>query len=556
MIKMKTPWYNSYENVKTHLNYPEYSIYQSVYKTSQKYPDNIAYNYFNTKISYKQYIKEIDEVSKSFKQIGVKKGDKVAICMPNTPEAIISIYALNKIGAIATMIHPLSAKNEIKEYLNITKSKILLIIDVTFKKIESIIKETKIKKTIIATVNNSMPPLLSFIYTITQKPRINISKYENTISWKKFLKNGKNYKKPINENGKGEDPAIIMFSGGTTGKNKAILLSNKNFNAVAYQYIEINAFNHTESLFALMPIFHAFGLGTIHMFNVIGATNIYIPTFDFKLFHKYLKQYKPTTIMAVPTLLKTIMNNKKINKMDLSFIRHIFCGGDFLHDDLKKDLDKFFKDHHSKCVIRPGYGLTECTSASCLVPKNKYKKNSVGIPGPDTYFKIVKINTTEELPYNEKGEICISGPTIMIGYLNNQKETENTLKKHDDGLTWLHTGDIGHMDEEGWIFFDSRIKRLIVCNGYNIFPKQIEELLNKHEYIKESVAVGMSHPYKKEVVKVGIILKEGIEESEEIKIAIDKYCRENLSKFAVPYEYVFYKEFPKTKLNKIDYTKI
>ncbi len=554
----KTPWFKYYDGVREHLDYPDISLYELLEKTANNHLSNISYNYFGTKKTYKQFLKQIDDCARSFKELGVKKNDAVSICMPNTPEAIISFYALNKIGAIANMIHPLSAEPEIKYFVNISNSKFVVAIDLAFNKINHIINETKLKKVIIVSVGDSMPRHMKSLYKITKGRKIKLEPSDKTIKWKSFIKLGHSFTKEITYHFKGSDVAAILYSGGTTGYPKGIELTNLNFNALAIQGIEACAcLDEKYKVLAIMPVFHGFGLGIcIHTTQYLGATSVLLPQFSAKTFDKLLKKYKPNVIAGVPTLYEALLKNKRLEGYDLSFLKCVISGGDSLSISLKKKIDKFLYDHGANIQVREGYGLTECVTGSCLTPQNYYREGSIGIPYPDMYYKIVKPDSTEEVPYGEEGEIVISGPTVMKGYLNDPKETKLTLKKHDDGLVWMHTGDLGYMDEDGFIYFKQRLKRVIVSSGYCIYPQYIENIIDSHPDVLMSCVIGIDHPYKVQVAKAFIVLKNGIEPSEKILKSIKEHCQKNLAKYSWPYEYEFKDELPKTLVGKVAFNEL
>lgn len=550
--KVKTPWYGSYEDIPEHLDYPDYSIYETIRRTCEKYPNEIAYDYFNRKVTYGDFLKEIDMIAKSFVAIGVKKGDKVTLVMPNTPEAIISFYALNKIGAISNMVHPLSSQNEIRHYIELSKSVAVLTIDATFATVYNIVPGTTVQNIIVASPSNSMI-YMKPIYKTTQLTSNRIPREKGIIKWWRFRRLGRKVDYGVDEYTDGSYPATILYSGGTTGKPKGIVLSNLNFNALALSSLTFVKIGVGDKILAIMPIFHGFGLGVcVHTCMSVGAQSILIPRFDNKKFHKLLKKHKPTVLAGVPTLWEAMINNPKMKNMDLSFLKIMISGGDSLSVSLKHKMDAFLKEHNANIQVMEGYGLTECVTGSCLNPQYRCKDGSVGIPYPDIFYKIVKPNTCKEIPYGEEGEICLSGPTVMLEYLDEPEETANTLKVHEDGLTWLHTGDLGHMDEEGWVYFKLRIKRMIVSNGYNIYPSQLENIIDAHPNVSVSTVIGIPHPYKREVAKAFIVLKDGIEPTDEVKQNIYNYCKQNIAKYALPKEFEYRDELPKTLVNKVD----
>ena len=557
-IEINTPWYSSYENIKPHLEYPNISIYDFLEENSKRYLDSYSYEYYGTKVSYREFIKQIDSAAKSFKSLGVNKGDAVTICMPNTPEAIISFYAINKIGAVANVIHPLSGENEIKYFLNVSSSEFLVCVDLMFNKVNNILNETNVKKVIVVSPSNSMPIFMSIGYKLTQLMNINFKKFDNVVNWNAFIELGKHYVDECNMHLKGNDPAVILYSGGTTGNPKGIVLTNMNFNASAIQAIEAcGDISVGDTLLAIMPIFHGFGLGIgIHTVQCFGGTSILLPKFSSKTFDKLLTKYKPNIIAGVPTLFEALLKNKNLDGVDLSFLKIVISGGDSLSISLKEKVDKFLHDHGANIQVREGYGLTECVTGSCLTPKNRCKKGSIGIPYPDMYYKIVSPNTQVELPYLQDGEICISGPTVMLEYLNEPKETAHVLQRHLDGRLWLHTGDLGCMDEEGWIYFKQRLKRMIISSGYNIYPQYIENIIDSHPAVLMSTVIGVPHPYKVQVAKAFIVLKNGVEDTEEVRKSVYDHCIKNVATYSMPYEFEYRKELPKTLVGKVAYRQL
>ena len=556
---IKAPWYEFYKGVRRHLDYPEYSIYKQLEIAGIKYPKFIALNYFKHKLTFKELLEEIDTCARALKKLGIKKKDKVTICMPNTPEAIISFYAVNKIGAIANVIHPLSAENEIKYALELTKSKMIITVDIAWEKVNNILKDTKVKNSVIVSVKDSMPALTGIGYYILKGKDIKKPEYgSNIFTWKDFLKCSKDYKKDTYEATNKDDEAVILYSGGTTGTSKGIVLTNLNFNAVAHQCFEACVcLQPGMKVLSILPIFHGFGLGIcIHTVLSFGMSAIILPQFNVNTFDKLLGKYKPNGIVGPPTLYEALLKNKNLDKMDLSFIKIAVAGGDSLTVSMKNKIDTFLKNHNCDAVIRQGYGLTECVAASCLTPINDYRNGSIGVPMPDMFYKIVKPGTDTELPYGKEGEIVINGPTVMKEYFNNKEETKSTLIKHKDGNIWLHTGDLGTMDKEGFVYFSQRLKRMIVSSGYNVYPNRVESVIEELPFVVKSCVVGVDHPYKVQVAKAFVVLKPDVEPNEEARNVIYDHCVKNLARYSLPYEIEFIKELPKTKVNKIDYRKL
>lgn len=556
--KVKTPWYDFYDGVKEHLKYPDFSLYNMLENSMINRENYISYNYYGTKKTYKQFVEQIDKCAKAFKSLGIKTKDRVSICMPNTPEAIIAFYALNKIGAVANMIHPLSAENEIKYFLNISKSKYVIVIDIAFNKINHIARYTNLKKCIVVSAKNSMPIYLKIGYQLTKGRKVKLEKSNLILKWNDFIKFGNDYDKKIKSDFKGNAVAAILYSGGTTGYPKGIELTNLNFNALAMQSFEAcQCLREKDKVLSIMPVFHGFGLGIcIHTVQYFGGTSILLPQFSAKTFDKLLKKYKPNIIAGVPTLYEALLKNNNLDGYDLSFLKCVISGGDSLSISLKEKVDTFLKEHGANIQIREGYGLTECVTGSCLTPMNYYREGSIGIPYPDTYYKIVKPNTDEELPFGEDGEILISGPSVMKGYLDDEKETKLILRKHKDGLTWMYTGDLGYMDKDGFIYFKQRLKRMIISSGYCLYPQYIENIIDSHPKVLMSCVIGIDHPYKIQVAKAFIVLRNGYTEGEELLKEIKEHCEKNLARYSWPSEYEFRTELPKTLVGKIAYSKL
>ncbi|MGI6727831.1 MAG: AMP-binding protein [Anaerovoracaceae bacterium] len=554
---MNTPWLSFYENVPKHINYPNTSMFELVQNTAKAFPNFIAYEFMGKTTTYAEFINEVNQCAKALKAIGINEGDRITICLPNVPQAVIFFYAVNLIGAISNMIHPLSSEGEIQFYLNNSNSKAAITLDIFYDKFENIRGNTVLKYLIITSIKDKLGIINIIGYNLSKGCKIkDVSRKTDTILWKDFLKKGKKYNLGYTVIKKGQDPAVILYSGGTTGTTKGILLTNLNFNALAMQTAAMgDCIFPGHTMLAIMPIFHGFGLGVcIHTMLTNGCKCLLIPTFNFKMFGKLLKKKQPNYIAGVPTLYEALLRNKKIKGIDLSCLEGVFSGGDSLSIELKKKVDFFLKKHGAKVQIREGYGTTECVTASCLTPKSFAKEGSIGIPFPDTYYKIVKPNTQKELSYEEEGEICISGPTVMLGYIGNPKETSHTLQIHPDGRIWLHTGDLGVMDSDGFIYFKQRIKRMIISSGYSIYPSQLENVIDAHEAVLMSTVIGIDDPYKIQKVKAFIVLKPDFLPTEKVKKSIKDHCNKNIAKYAMPYEFEYRKSLPKTLVGKVAYT--
>lgn len=550
-------WFKYYGDVPHTLDYPDITMYDIIKKAKENYPSYIAYDFQGNAVTYEKFITEIDTCAKALKAIGIGEGNAVTICLPNVPQAVIMLYALNKIGAVASMVHPLSAENEIMFYLNESKSRVAITLSQFYDKFRAIEGKTSVEKIIVAKIEEALPPVKGFLYKfIGHEPKV--ANEPNVISWPVFLNGAKDFTEEITYKGKGEDPAAILFSGGTTGTSKGILLTNLNFNALAMQTAAASGcLEAGDTILSIMPVFHGFGLGVgIHTLLAYGGRCVLVPRVNVAELPGLFKKYRPNYMAGVPTLFEAMMRNEDMKKADFSCLKGLFSGGDSLSIELKKKIDAFLKERGATIQVREGYGTTECVTASCLTPSNYYREGSIGIPFPDTFYKIVIPSTNDEAPVGQMGEICIAGPTLMKEYINNPKETSQTLRVHDDGKTYLHTGDLGYMDEDGFIYFVQRLKRMIITNGYNVYPSQIENVIDSHEAVMFSTVLGVKDEVRMQRVKAFIVLKPEFAPTEEVKASIKAHCEKSIAKYALPKEYEFRENLPKTLVGKVAYREL
>ena len=554
------PWQKYYKKQDMLITVHHENIYQFMKNKMEKnkYFNNVAINYYGTKITYQEFLDYIDKCSEKFLMLGVKKYDIITIISANIPEAIISFYALNKIAAVVNFLHPMLSQNEIKNSLKRYKSKYLIAMDITLDKINNVIDETDVEKIIMISAGISMKKFKKFLYKIVSyKSRYHGFLNDKYISWKDFLQINKRYKKESNLVRR-DDPALILESGGTTGTPKGIVLSNGNINASTIS--ALRAYPDLDSkdvILGIMPIFHGFGLEvSINDAFSVGAEVVLIPTFKKQEFHKLLKKYNPSVLVGVPTLFEALTTNSNMDNVNLSNLKYVISGGDTLSRERVENINKFLYEHGSRTNMIQGYGLTEAVAAVSVDLKGASRPGTIGIPWPGLYVKIFEPNSEKGVPYNTDGEICVCGSTVMLGYFNNESETNQVLKFHRDGNIWLHTGDIGSMDEDGFITYKQRIKRMIVTSGYNVYPSQIEEVISSHESVLAVSVVGVPHPYKVEVPKAFIVLKKGYHANNDLIDELKKLCKKNLAIYAIPKEFEFRNSLPRTIVGKIDFKKL
>jgi long-chain acyl-CoA synthetase len=553
--EIPTPWQKFYTEEELNFKLPNISIYDSLRLATKRYSGLTALQYMGKDISYDTMMKHIEDAAKAFRRLGIKKGDIVTIMLPNMPEALYALYALNKLGAIGAMIHPLSAEEEIKRDLLSTKSKYLIMMDMFYNKIENVIWATDVKKVIFVSAADTLGTVISTVYNLSQLNKFkHHPKHPMFMSWRKFIKEAKRDEiVPYKRFGK-DTPAVILHSGGTSGTPKNVVLQNRPFILLTKQApIILKKLNPGDTVISILPNFHGFGLAITQFAPLtIGVKCVLIPKFDGSKFDVLFNKVKPNVILGVPTLFEALIKANNIPNLDLSFVKYAISGGDVLTKNLEDRVNEYFKKHGTDCRIVQGYGLTEALSAVALGQDGAYKSGSIGIPLPTNHIKIIDPATLKTMPYGEVGEICINNKGLMMGYLNNESETNAVLQMHPDGHVWLHTGDLGYMDDEGFVFVKGRSKRMIITSGYNVYPSHVEEVIESHPAVLQCTVVGVPHPYKQEAVKAFIVLKDGYNWLF-VKKDIQDYCKKNLAKYMVPSEYVRRKALPKTKIGKVDF---
>lgn len=546
------PWLKYYGDVPENLNYFNGSMYDYLKDTASKNEKRSAYSFYGNEVTFKSFMKKIDKVASALKEFNIVENECVTICMPNTPEGFALIYAINKIGAICNIIHPLSSTQDIERALKETNSSIIFCSDVAMPKARHI----KVKHFIMVPTSESLGKFLKTLYNI--KSSLNMKLEDGMLTWHEFLNYGVSEDTYVKRDP--NSPAAIIYSGGTTGKPKGIIISNANFNAMALQTSSVCEYiSPGNSVLSALPIFHVFGLALCtHTCLVSGMKCIIVPQLNTKKINKELKKYKPNVYPAVPSLLKMSINNTDPGRNAFKDIKVVVVGGDYLSPQLKGEFEDYLKAHGSNAVVKVGYGLSEACGFCCCTAEVDEKhvdnhKGTLGIPNPDTIVKIFEPNRDIEKSLGDVGEICITGPTLMMGYINEDEETKKTLVLHNDGKTWLHSGDLGYMDKDGFIFYTSRLKRMIITNGYNVYPIELEDIINKCKYVDTCTVVGVPHKIKSQTPKAVIVLKQGVENTMEVREEIRRYCYKNIAKYAVPTEYEFRDTLPKTAVGKVAY---
>ena len=556
--KLDQPWEKFYTDEELNYEIPNISIYRQFKDAYLKYPYNVAIQYMGRKITYTQLMNKIEIAAKGFKRLGIKQGDIITVLLPNVPEALIALYALNKLGAIANMTHPLSAEEEIKETILSTRSKYLIIYDARYDKIEPFINDVGVEKVIFVSPGDSLGVFKRTFFNLSQLKKFKHHPKSNRfMSWRQFFKMSKKSPEFKAKSFGKNTPCVILHSGGTSGKSKNVVIQNRAFVfAAKIEGACLVKLNSGDSALAIMPNFHGFGLSVLmHTPLALGCSTILVPKFDAKRFDTLFKKTRPTCVLGVPTLFEALSNSTNEKNLDLSFLKYVISGGDLLPKNLEDKINNYLRDHNSNARITQGYGLSEALACVTLAHDHVNKSGSVGVPLAGNHVKIIDPSTRKTVPYGETGEIVIHSKALMMGYLNEESETNDALQIHDDGHIWLHTGDLGYMDNEGFLFYKGRIKRMIITSGYNVYPSHIEEVMESHPSVLQCTVVGVPHPYKQEVPKAFVVLKDGFQ-GLFIKTELKEYCKKRLAKYMVPSEIIIRKKLPKTKLGKVDFNKL
>ena len=587
---MDRSWTDHYDEEMTGLSeIPDLTIYEVLLKTAGAFPEKRAVTFEGTRITYSELLYETDALAAALDDCNIGVGTVVTVCLPNIPQAVVAIYALNKLGAIANMVHPKTPASELRSCMKDTGSECLLILDAFLPKCKEMLDELEPGLVIVCRIQDylSAPKALAFSAKVRKKIPKSPSdsfyiSYKNLIHHGDLLYGGKldedydwvdafadekkieeePYIRPIGP----DDPALYLHSGGTTGSPKIAVISSTNMNVPAIlgpQIIRVpDPFADPKNfpdltMVAILPLFHGFGVCMCMHCMIASAINmLLVPVFKPDELAKIIKREKPQLIAAVPTLYEGMLKSDKLKKMKLDFLRACFSGGDSLPMSLKKRFDEYVRARGADISLREGYGLTETLTVCAVNPEKECKSGSVGLPLPGIDMAIVRPGTDEEVPAGEKGEICISGPTVMCGYLNDPEATELAIHIHADGKRWIHSGDLGHRDEDGFFYFDQRIKRIIKVSGVPVFPSQIEKTILENEAVEAACAVAIPHPYRLHVVKAYIQLKDPSADDatkNKVRSELEERCRNDLIPYARPTEYEFCAELPKTKLGKIDY---
>ena len=564
------PWQKYYTKEALTAIIPEMTAYQYMVSKNQGNLKTTAINYFGKKISFKEFIEKIDETARRLYNFGISEGDVVTVMSVANPELEILFYALNKLGAIINLIDVRSDYKQIRKYLTEVKSDTVLVMDNFLPEFDKALEDEEVNSLVerIITLSPFNSVLFPFNKLAEKKKKKEdpelyakieeIKNKDKYISWNEMMTTTK-YHYPHYPRYKKNTVAAYVHTGGTTGVPKTVKLSNENFNAMAIQYESLGAnYNKGDTFLNGIVPFVAYGIVvTIHMPMCLGMTNIIAPILSPKEFTDFMIKYKPNHTITVPTYVENFIEDKKTNSMNWSFLKNLGVGGDSFSEEIEVRVNNFLKSHGSSTIAEKGYGMTEnsATAGVCLVGVNKL--SSLGIPLPLNTYGIFKRGTDEELKYGEKGEICITGPTKMIGYLNNNEEESKVIRLHSDGKEWIHSEDIGYIDEDGFLFFEGRYKRLIPHGGFKLYPSYIEGIIMGHPEVEKCCVIAIpSVEYGASPEAHIVARKDKVEELKKLKEELIELCKDKLPSYSQPEDFIFEEDLPLSSVGKVDYKQV
>lgn len=553
MTTTERPWFRFYGSVPRSIDYPRVTLYEAVAATAKRAPDAIACDFFGTRRTYRDLVAAIDRAATALAGLGLARGDRLLIAMPTTPAGVVAFYAANRLGVVPALIHPLSAPPEIERYLDMTGARVALTLDAFHGTFAEVRPKQPLRTLLLARIGDDLAPLKRFGFWLTKGRKIpKVPEDARVRWWKDTVRTARG--EPPPSAGTTDDPAAILFSGGTTGWPKGIVLTNRNFVAQGMAASAWVGLGRDDAILAVLPLFHGFGLGVcVNAALMAGGRSILVPQFSAEIVAKLLPKAKPTLLVGVPTLYDALSKDPSLARTDLSFLRACFCGADTLPRPVKERFETLVAKGGGSVRLLEGYGLTEAVTATMAMPLSEFREGSIGIPFPDVDAMICRPGTTDEAAVGEEGEICLAGPAVMPGYLDDPEATAQALKVHADGRTWLHTGDLGRRDEDGFFYFVVRAKRMIKSSGFNVYPAQVESVLYQHPQVAEACVIGVPDEAQVERVKAVIVLKDGAPADEATKAAIIAFCRERLIKWSCPRDVEFRRELPRTRVGKIDF---
>ena len=553
------PWLKYYDQKFIDQTLPALSAFEYVCQRSKNHLNDTALEYYGRKFTYADLIVNVKKTAAALRGAGVKKGDIITVVSIMTPEIIALFYAADMMGATLNLVDPRYSVEGIREYIEEVDSHLLVCLNVVYERCRQAAKRTNVEKVIVLSPADSLPPVMAVGYKLTTPDK---NKYaSNVIRWKQFIKGGEG-QSTASEPYDPDHACVVVHTGGTTGSPKGVMLTDDCFNGIALQFQAYpKLFHRGQKLMNVMPPFIAYGFACgIHLPLVLGFTVIIIPNLDPAKLGSLVLKHKPEHMFGVPTHYQQLASDPKLRDKDLSFIINYAAGGDSLSRGAEQTVNDFLAAHGARYPIAKGYGMTEVSSAATVAAGLDNKPGSVGIPMVNTVVAAFEPGTDQELPIGQRGELCISGPCLMKGYYNKPEETAYLLRRHPDGRVWAHTGDMGYLDEDGFVFLDSRIKRMIIRHdGFKVFPSMIENVVSRHPAVHQCSVVGCADKDHTQgrLPFVYIVLKaDTTAKKKQVIRELERMCAEELPEYVQPVAYKFIPSMPMTPVGKIDYRQL
>lgn len=553
------PWLKYYDQKFIDQTLPALSAFEYVCQRSKNHLNDTALEYYGRKFAYADLIVNVKKTAAALRGAGVKKGDIVTVVSIMTPEIIALFYAADMMGATLNLVDPRYSVEGIREYIEEVDSHLLVCLNVVYERCRQAAKRTNVEKVIVLSPADSLPPVMAVGYKLTTPDK---NKYaSNVIRWKQFIKGGEGQSTAA-EPYDPDHACVVVHTGGTTGSPKGVMLTDDCFNGIALQFQAYpKLFHRGQKLMNVMPPFIAYGFACgIHLPLVLGFTVIIIPNLDPAKLGSLVLKHKPEHMFGVPTHYQQLAADPKLRDKDLSFIINYAAGGDSLSRGAEQTVNDFLAAHGARYPIAKGYGMTEVSSAATVAAGLDNKPGSVGIPMVNTVVAAFEPGTDQELPIGQRGELCISGPCLMKGYYNKPEETAILLRRHPDGRVWAHTGDMGYLDEDGFVFLDSRIKRMIIRHdGFKVFPSMIENVVSRHPAVHQCSVVGCADKDHTQgrLPFVYIVLKaDTTAKKKQVIRELERMCAEELPEYVQPVAYKFISSMPMTPVGKVDYRQL
>jgi long-chain acyl-CoA synthetase len=554
VVEHERPWLRFYDpGVPASLNYPACTLFGALVISAAQRPQAIAWEFAGRRQSYAELVDEIEACARALSGLGLVAGDRLLVALPTVPHAVVALYAAARIGVVSAFIHPLSTSAEISHYLDATGAEVVLGLDLFYPALAAAAPRKPIRHLLLGRIGDYLGPLQRLAFRLLRWRMIpRIPADPRLCWWRPALA----VPGPAPEVlfAPADSAAVILFSGGTTDLPKGIVLSHRAIIAQGMQAAAWGRLTEADSILAILPVFHGFGLGVcINAALIAGGRSLLVPRFDPAEVARLIRRLRPNVLVGVPTLFDALARAPALEGIDLSFLKAAFCGADTLPRPVKEAFEARIRAGGGNVRLLEGYGLTEAVTAIMAMPGGHYREGSIGLPFPDMLAKICRPGSEDTVADGEEGEICLAGPSLMLGYLDAPAATARALRRHADGRRWLHTGDLGRRDGDGFFYFSVRLKRIIKSSGFNVYPAQVEAVLQQHPAVAAACVIGLPDAQQIERVVAVVVAADPAAAKPELAAALIEHCRAQLIKWSCPREIHFRAALPTTRVGKIDY---